>query len=68
MVTAIPTDYPYLKDIEFTVTLSNSVNSSALSTKTFPNEYSEFMIGHCDRTLTLDPNYAYASGTVTVTR
>ena len=66
--TEIPTDSPYLLDIEFRVTLSNSVNPSALPTKTFDNQHSEFMVGHCDRTLVLDPDYTYASEIVTVTR
>ena len=68
--TEIPTivGYPKSESIKFTVTLSNSVNPSALSAKTYANKVSEFMIGHCDRTLILDPDYTYASGTVTVTR
>ena len=67
-VTAISTGDAYLKEIEFSVTLSNSVNPSALLPKTFTNQRSEFMIGHCDRTLKLDLDYTYATTTVTVTR
>ena len=64
----IPTDSPYLLDIEFRLTLSNLVNPLSSPTKTFANLHSEFMVGHCDRTLVLDPDYTYASEIVTVTR
>jgi len=54
--------------IDFEVTLSNSINPSALPTKTYNDLHCEFMLGHCDRTLILNPDYIYASGTVTLTR